>query len=279
VKGVLLYGPPGTGKTMLAKAIAKESHACFINVRAATLQSKWFGDAQKLVTAVFTLALKLQPSIIFIDEIDSMLGKRHSMEHEAVNNMKTEFMSLWDGFTTDEYSQVMVLGATNRPWEVDEAVLRRLPQSFLVGLPDEKQRYSILSVMVEGEGLDESFYVEQGLKKLAEKTRGYSGSDLKELCKNAAYFPIRELLQQEMRNPSVVGLLQPRSLTLADFMKAIESSQPTGEQAMKYMKSKVLESPFKHMGMFFNTSQEEEDVDDEAEKYFDPLNKRKPNGK
>lgn len=136
---------------MLAKALAKESNACFINVRAATLQSKWrasqpgrqhteppsflthpsrppgptnqpppcprrFGDAQKLVTAVFTLAWKIQPCIIFIDEIDSFLGTRKSSDHEAVNSMKTEFMSLWDGFLTDNDARVMVLAATNRPW-------------------------------------------------------------------------------------------------------------------------------------------------------------------
>ena len=95
VKGVLLYGPPGTGKTMLAKAIANESGAAFINVRVSSLQSKWFGDAQKLVTAVFTLAWKLAPSIIFVDEVDSFLGKRRTGEHEAVTNMKTDITPLY----------------------------------------------------------------------------------------------------------------------------------------------------------------------------------------
>ena len=286
VKGVLLYGPPGTGKTMLAKAIAKESNASFINVRAATLQSKWFGDAQKLVTAVFTLALKLQPSIIFIDEIDSMLGKRHSNEHEAVNNMKTEFMALWDGFTTDEYSQVMVLGATNRPWEVDEAVLRRLPQSFLVGLPDENQRIAILSKMLEGEVMDESFYAAQAMKKLGKKTAGYSGSDLKQLCTNAAYYPIRELLVAERKTPSAIGTIHPRSLTMEDFIQALDHSKPTGAEAMKYMKTKVLENSYNQLGMYFNQeldeeANEEEDAAEDGKKQnasqdgeikaFDPL--------
>ena len=136
-KGVLLYGPPGTGKTLLAKALAKEAKSVFINVRYSTLQSKWFGDAQKLVTAVFTLAWKLQPSIIFIDEIDSFLCTRKNSEHEAVTQMKTEFMTLWDGFSTDTNARVMVLAATNRPWDVDEAILRRLPRSFEVGLPNK----------------------------------------------------------------------------------------------------------------------------------------------
>jgi ATPase family AAA domain-containing protein 1 len=125
VKGCMLYGPPGTGKTMLAKALAKECDACFINVRASTLQSKWFGDANKLVAAVFSLAWKLQPSIIFIDEVDSFLGSRKTNEHEASTSMKTEFMTMWDGFQTNEHARVMVLAATNRPWEVDDAILRR----------------------------------------------------------------------------------------------------------------------------------------------------------
>ncbi|CAI7873956.1 unnamed protein product, partial [Closterium sp. NIES-54] len=147
-KGVLLFGPPGTGKTLLAKAIAKECRAVFINVRIANLMSKWFGDAQKLVTAVFTLAHKLQPAIIFIDEVESFLGQRRNTEHEAVTSMKTEFMSLWDGFSTDDTARVMVLAATNRPWELDEAILRRLPRHFEIPLPDLAGRTSILEVIL-----------------------------------------------------------------------------------------------------------------------------------
>ena len=141
VKGCMLYGPPGTGKTLLAKALAKECQACFINVRSSTLQSKWFGDANKLVAAVFSLAWKLQPSIIFIDEVDSFLGARKGSEHEASTSMKTEFMTMWDGFQTNENARVMVLAATNRPWEVDEAILRRLPRSFEVGWPRAAHRH------------------------------------------------------------------------------------------------------------------------------------------
>jgi len=147
-KGILLYGPPGTGKTMLAKAIARESGAAFINVRISNLQSKWFGDANKLVTAVFTLAWKLQPAIIFIDEVDSFLGKRNTMEHEANRGMKTEFMALWDGFVTNDNANVIVLCATNRPGDLDEAIIRRLPRAFEIGLPEPKQREQV-SLRVE----------------------------------------------------------------------------------------------------------------------------------
>jgi SpoVK/Ycf46/Vps4 family AAA+-type ATPase len=200
VKGCMLYGPPGTGKTLLAKALAKECRACFINVRTSTLQSKWFGDANKLVAAVFSLAWKLQPSIIFIDEVDSFLGARKNSEHEANTSMKTEFMTMWDGFQTNEHARVMVLAATNRPWEVDDAILRRLPRSFEVGLPDYKQRVDILSVILRNEPLSPGFLgpaPDAPVFQIARATERYSGSDLKELCKQAAYGPIRDLLDAE----------------------------------------------------------------------------------
>jgi AAA+ superfamily predicted ATPase len=200
VKGCMLYGPPGTGKTLLAKALAKECQACFINVRTSTLQSKWFGDANKLVAAVFSLAWKLQPSIIFIDEVDSFLGARKNSEHEANTSMKTEFMTMWDGFQTNEHARVMVLAATNRPWEVDEAILRRLPRSFEVGLPDFANRCDILSVVLKGESVEPGFFgpdPNAPVFQIARRTERYSGSDLKELCKSAAYGPIRDLLRAE----------------------------------------------------------------------------------
>ncbi|KAH7431652.1 hypothetical protein KP509_08G058900 [Ceratopteris richardii] len=185
-KGVLLYGPPGTGKTLLAKAIAKEFGASFINVKISTLMSKWFGDAQKLVTTVFTLAYKLQPTIIFVDEVDSFLGQRRATEHEAVTNMKTEFMAWWDGFTTDQDARVMVLAATNRPWELDEAILRRLPRAFEVGMPNEKERAHILRVILKDENVDPDLDYD----KLAALCDNYSGSDLKEICWQAVFFAV-----------------------------------------------------------------------------------------
>ncbi|KAH7294507.1 hypothetical protein KP509_27G003900 [Ceratopteris richardii] len=226
-KGVLLYGPPGTGKTLLAKAIAKESGASFINVKISTLMSKWFGDAQKLVTAVFTLAYKLQPAIIFVDEVDSFLGQRRATEHEAVTNMKTEFMALWDGFTTD-HARVMVLAATNRPWELDEAILRRLPRAFEVGMPNEKERAHILRVILKDENVDPDLDYD----KLAALCDNYSGSDLKEICRQAALFPIRDLLEQEKNGGDNSQNLRP--LQQSDFEKVMESSRTSKTAAMEY---------------------------------------------
>jgi SpoVK/Ycf46/Vps4 family AAA+-type ATPase len=228
-KGVLLYGPPGTGKTMIAKALAKESGACFLNVRSAALQSKWFGDAQKLVTAVFTLAWKIQPCVIFIDEIDSFLGSRKSSEHEAVTSMKTEFMALWDGFLTDNNARVLVLAATNRPWDIDEAILRRLPRAFEVPLPDAAQRKRILSVLLRGEDVDDTLWADRDgdLERLAQATGGFSGSDLQDLCKQAAILPIHDLLEEERAAGALdSGLVrEPRPLTAEDLFAVLEVRQ------------------------------------------------------
>ncbi|PKA50235.1 Katanin p60 ATPase-containing subunit A1 [Apostasia shenzhenica] len=215
-KGVLLYGPPGTGKTMLAKALAKESGAVFINVRVSNLMSKWFGDAQKLVAAVFTLAYKLQPAIIFIDEVDSFLGQRRNTDHEVMTNMKTEFMSLWDGFTTDQCSRVLVLAATNRPTDLDEAILRRFPQAFEISIPDRSERSKILQVILKGEEVEENINYDH----IAHLCAGFTGSDLFELCKQAAYVPVRELLQAEKSGANAV---LSRPLKQSDLERALSS--------------------------------------------------------
>ncbi|CAA0409562.1 unnamed protein product [Arabidopsis thaliana] len=226
-KGVLLYGPPGTGKTMLAKAIARESEAVFINVKVSNLMSKWFGDAQKLVSAVFSLAYKLQPAIIFIDEVDSFLGQRRSTDNEAMSNMKTEFMALWDGFTTDQNARVMVLAATNRPSELDEAILRRFPQSFEIGMPDCQERAQILKIVLKGESVESDINYD----RIARLCEDYTGSDIFELCKKAAYFPIREILEAEKEGKRVSV---PRPLTQLDLEKVLATSKKTQVAASEY---------------------------------------------
>ncbi|MBA0830569.1 hypothetical protein Goarm_015092, partial [Gossypium armourianum] len=219
-KGVLLYGPPGTGKTMLAKAIAKESGAVFINVRISNLMSKWFGDAQKLVAAVFSLAYKLQPAIIFIDEVDSFLGQRRNTDHEAMTNMKTEFMALWDGFTTDrEYFCTEKLLYT--------VVIPIQSTVFQIGLPDRRERVEILKVILKGENIEESINFDY----IASLCEGYTGSDILELCKKAAYFPIRDLLDEEKKGKSSGD---PRPLSQADLERVLATSKKTGVAANEY---------------------------------------------
>ncbi|KAF8635900.1 hypothetical protein AX15_000079 [Amanita polypyramis BW_CC] len=199
-KGVLLYGPPGCGKTMLAKALAKESGATFINIAASVLTNKWYGESNKLVAGLFSLARKTQPSIIFIDEIDSFLRERTRGDHEVTGMMKAEFMTLWDGLLSAT-DRILVLGATNRPTDIDSAILRRMPKRFAVGLPNGDQRLKILNLMLKDTNLSFNFPME----RLTELTEGLSGSDLKELCRNAAMVPVREFVRSASINQEMLA--------------------------------------------------------------------------
>ncbi|XP_049376346.1 uncharacterized protein LOC125841288 [Solanum stenotomum] len=193
-RGILLFGPPGTGKTMLAKAIAREAGASFINVSMSTITSKWFGEDEKNVRALFTLAAKVSPTIIFVDEVDSMLGQRsRAGEHEAMRKIKNEFMTHWDGLLTKSGEKILVLAATNRPFDLDEAIIRRFERRIMVGLPSVENREMIMKTLLAKDRVDDGM----DFKELATMTEGYSGSDLKNLCSTAAYRPVRELIQQE----------------------------------------------------------------------------------
>ncbi|GAB1319070.1 mitochondrial dynamin GTPase Msp1 [Madurella fahalii] len=219
--GVLLYGPPGCGKTMLAKALAHESGASFINLHISTLTEKWYGDSNKLVRAVFSLAHKLQPAIIFIDEIDAVLGTRRSGEHEASGMVKAEFMTLWDGLTSTNAAgvpaRIVVLGATNRIHDIDEAILRRMPKKFPVPLPGKEQRRRILQLILGNTKRDtENFDIDY----IAKITAGMSGSDIKEACRDAAMAPMREYLRQHRESGASMSRVNPdhvRGIRTEDF--------------------------------------------------------------
>ncbi|XP_060708416.1 spastin isoform X2 [Chiloscyllium punctatum] len=210
-RGLLLFGPPGNGKTMLAKAVASESNATFFNISAASLTSKYVGEGEKLVRALFSAARELQPSIIFIDEIDSLLCERREGEHDASRRLKTEFLIEFDGVQSSGDDRVLVMGATNRPQELDEAVLRRFTKRVFVSLPNEKTRLLLITNLLAKHGNPLS---RKDLEHLAKQTEGYSGSDLTALAKDAALGPIRELKPEEVRN---MAASEVRKIRLSDF--------------------------------------------------------------
>ncbi|VAI49327.1 unnamed protein product [Triticum turgidum subsp. durum] len=223
-KGVLLFGPPGTGKTLLAKALATEAGANFISITGSTLTSKWFGDAEKLTKALFSFASRLAPVIIFVDEVDSLLGARGgALEHEATRKMRNEFMAAWDGLRSKENQRILILGATNRPFDLDDAVIRRLPRRIYVGLPDAENRKKILKILLAKENLESDFKFDE----LANVTEGYSGSDLKNLCIASAYRPVQELLEEEKKGRVSSNSTHLRPLVLDDFIQAKAKVSPS----------------------------------------------------
>jgi SpoVK/Ycf46/Vps4 family AAA+-type ATPase len=186
IPGVLLYGPPGTGKTLLAKALAKDSGTTVLEVSGSEIYDKYVGEGEKNVRAVFSLAKKLSPCIVFIDEADAIFGDRGSgRERTSHREIINQFLREWDGMN-DLSAFIMV--ATNRPFDLDEAILRRLPRRILVDLPVEKDREAILGIHLKGETLAEDVR----FAELAKQTPFYSGSDLKNLCVAAALTCVRE---------------------------------------------------------------------------------------
>ncbi|XP_047659380.1 spastin [Tachysurus fulvidraco] len=215
-RGLLLFGPPGNGKTMLAKAVAMESNATFFNISAASLTSKYVGEGEKLVRALFAVARELQPSVIFIDEIDSLLCERREGEHDASRRLKTEFLIEFDGVQSGRDDRVLVMGATNRPQELDEAVLRRFAKRIYVTLPSEETRLKLLKNLLSKHGNPLS---QKELNQLARMTEGYSGSDLTSLAKDAALGPIRELRPEQVRN---MAANEMRNIRLSDFSESLK---------------------------------------------------------
>lgn len=214
-KGILLYGPPGCGKSMLAQAVAKESNARFINLNISSLTSKWYGESNKLSKAVFTLAQKISPCVIFIDEIDTFLRSRNMGDHEATSMMKAQFLSLWDGFCVDPMNKVIIMGATNRKMHIDEAILSRMPLQFQIKLPNLDQRKKIFKKMTSSMNVDKSV----DINYLASVTRNFSGRDIDDCCREASMICLREYLKNKEKNSSKDP--QIRKLVSKDFIMAI----------------------------------------------------------
>lgn len=231
-RGLLLFGPPGNGKTMLAKAVAAESNATFFSISAASLTSKYVGEGEKLVRALFAVARELQPSVIFIDEVDSLLCERREGEHDASRRLKTEFLIEFDGVQSGGDDRVLVMGATNRPQELDEAVLRRFAKRVYVTLPDEETRFTLLKNLLGKHGNPLS---KNEVSSLAKKSAGYSGSDLTSLAKDAALGPIRELGPEQVRS---MAASEMRNIQMKDFEDSLKRIKPSVSPATLNMYTK-----------------------------------------
>lgn len=211
IPGCLLYGPPGTGKTLMAKAVAKQSGANMLEISAASINDMWVGNSEKNVQGLFSLARKLSPVVIFLDEADALLGARQARpgrggHRETIN----QFLREWDGLTSNMKAFIMV--ATNRPFDLDEAVLRRLPRRILVDLPLRESRLAILRVMLRDETIDNATV---SLEKLAQDTELYSGSDLKNLCVAAAMEAVREEVRAQAAHTGPEPFVFPERRILA----------------------------------------------------------------
>jgi SpoVK/Ycf46/Vps4 family AAA+-type ATPase len=251
-KGILLFGPPGCGKTLLAKALAKNSRRefhkrnssinsqnsttvttvtpglTFLVVLPSTFLRKYIGETSKQVKCLFTLSRKLSPCLIFIDEIDSIFRSRVDDPGLDVNrDMKTEFMQLWDGIgESSSKNKLLIVGATNRPHDVDPAIQRRMPRSFFIGLPTKSERSEILRKLLLSEGgANANVQSNFDFNSVAKNCQGYSGSDLKEVCRCA-------LQINSNNNPSSSSF--NRGLSVSDFKIALQRIVPTQLEAVNY---------------------------------------------
>ncbi|XP_045617963.2 fidgetin-like protein 1 isoform X3 [Procambarus clarkii] len=216
-KGILLFGPPGTGKTMIGKCIACQSGSTFFSISASSLTSKWVGEGEKMVRAMFAVARCHQPAVIFIDEIDSLLTHRSDSEHESSRRIKTEFLIQLDGATTANDERLLMVGATNRPQELDEAARRRLVKKLYIPLPESKARRQIIEKLMTNQSHS---LVTDDIERICQMTDGYSGADMTNLCREAALGPIRSINFADIHHISVD---QVRPICADDFMNALYS--------------------------------------------------------
>jgi vacuolar protein-sorting-associated protein 4 len=202
-KGILLYGPPGTGKSFLAKAAATETHGNFFSVSAANIVSKWMGESERLIKGLFDLARKNKPAVIFMDEIDSVMGARSDNENDATRRLKTEFLIQMQGVGNDDEG-ILVLGATNIPWALDPAVRRRFQKKIYISLPELDARKVMFDLNLKGQP---NTLTEEQIEDLARRTDGFSGSDISTLTQDAIFEPVRKCQTSEyfQRIPGVNG--------------------------------------------------------------------------
>ncbi|XP_040602586.1 fidgetin-like protein 1 isoform X2 [Mesocricetus auratus] len=220
-KGILLFGPPGTGKTLIGKCIASQSGATFFSISASSLTSKWVGEGEKMVRALFAVARCQQPAVIFIDEIDSLLSQRGDGEHESSRRIKTEFLVQLDGATTSSEDRILVVGATNRPQEIDEAARRRLVKRLYIPLPEASARKQIVVNLMSKEP---SCLSDEEIELVVQQSDGFSGADMTQLCREASLGPIRSLHTADI---ATISPDQVRPIAYIDFENAFRTVRPS----------------------------------------------------
>ena len=211
--GILLYGPPGTGKSYLAKAVATEADSTFFSVSSSDLVSKWMGESEKLVSSLFTLAREKAPSIIFIDEIDALCSARGDGESEAARRIKTEFMVQMQGVGhNNDERRVLLLGATNLPYSLDQAVRRRFDKRIYIPLPEAPARANMFKIHL---GDTPHALTQRDFDSLGARTEGFSGSDISIIVKDVLMQPVRKTQEathfKQVRLPNGKAALEPCS--------------------------------------------------------------------
>ena len=224
-KGVLLYGPPGTGKTLLAKAVAGETNAHFISLSGPEIMGKYYGESEEKLREIFTQAEENSPSIIFIDEIDSIAPKRDEVSGDVEKRIVSQLLTLMDGMKSR--GKVVVIAATNRPDSIDPALRRpgRFDREIEIGIPDDKERFEILSIHTRGMPIDKNVDLEQ----ISKITHGFVGADLEVLSKEAAMRSLRRILPEIDLDEEKVSseILQKIQITSEDFRDALKEVRPS----------------------------------------------------